>query len=237
MNKDFEINENKVIVTDEHGHQTTRKLTYNIRKILIIENNIEEMENMIKKEKNNINEKNSKFVTHNLYLLSTIMWLILFNMNLFDGNLFAAVLNILCSLYYSTNFLTIYIDKKKTIKISNKNISRIKEEIEIEKAKLNELKMEDKKNNYNTISIKSFDKKLSTSEQIHNLKYKLNLIHDYYNNKYKYIKYYKKGILYNKLSFHLEKDIEFIEQLIIQEYPNLKVSTKNTEDKQKILTK
>ena len=56
MNKEFEIINNRVIVTDEKGNKIGRALIPNIREVLICENNIDTLEDLIENEEEQIKE-------------------------------------------------------------------------------------------------------------------------------------------------------------------------------------
>lgn len=51
MNSKYRIEDNEIIVSDYYGHITKREMSDNIEDILVTENNIEEIQKLLVKEK------------------------------------------------------------------------------------------------------------------------------------------------------------------------------------------
>lgn len=217
MHKEYEIIGNKVIINNGLDYKEERKTVDNIEEILITENNIEEIENLVNKEKKKIKTSKKKIkekttlplIVSSLHFINLILYSI-------QKKLLLAIGQILCSFIWLYNSLFTIIPEKKLIKESKKVISILEEEKNKEKEKLKEL---EKNQDNNFMSIAPITKTISTSEQIRDLKNKLHIIRYYESNKRKLIKYYKKGILQNTFGYW-DDEIKFIEELIKNDLNN-----------------
>lgn len=218
MNKSFEIIDDKVIVTDEKRKTHTREISDNIEQILIVENNIEEIQKEIKKQREKIKSSERRLKVSSCDFFISALWLFNFSLNISLGNWIVAIGNLLCSSIWAAKgyFLT-YKPEKKEIKAYNKYITTLMTELNEQNNKLKSLN-NNKTNNAMCISP---DKKgISTSEQIYNLKRKLILILVFEHNKRKFINYYKNNTLHKILLKHNifdRNDIDFIQELIKNE--------------------
>lgn len=218
MNKSYEIVDNEVIVYDEFYNKSVREHTNNIEEVLITENNIEEMEEKLENEKNKIVFSKKKMKSGWLYITSATLWLISFILNSIRGNWIVSFFNFLCvvsntGLGYFGNVKS----ELKFIKSTKKVILELEKNLEVEKEKLNELN----KDKTNDLMFVTPDKeKIDRSEEIINLKRKLDVIYSFEIHKRKLIRYYKKGILREKtrncFCFY-DEDYCLIEELIKNE--------------------
>ena len=231
----YEIKNGKVYVYDKLGHSKNMKLTSNIKEVLICENNIEEMKELINAREYNIIEGKKKrrnkslnyFPLASIWGTNSILHIVLHN---------RWVVGEILSLNFFLNGalgLVHVIDESKHIKINKAKIDLIKKYLTEEESKLTKLEQEnDKSLNYIEPS-----GDISTSEQIKELEFKLNVLHDYMNNKRRYIRHYKNGSLkymIKIIGYDSQKQIKFLEELIKNDLDNNKSKTK---EKQKTLTK
>ena len=220
MNKDFKIVGNNVIVFTDNKGRITREITNNIEDILICENNIEEMEEKLQNNLDKIKRAKNKIKSSWSDIGLGCLWLFNFILNSTLGNWFAACCHILCSIcWFSKGYFTIK-PELKFIKASNCVVKELEDNLNQEQEKLNELN-KDKSNDlmYIAPSKKAIDK----SAQIENLKRKLDVIYSYETHKTKLIKYYKKGILREKMIHYFYFDAEdycLIEELIKNDLAN-----------------
>lgn len=213
----YEIKNGKVFVYDKLGFSKNMKLTSNIKEILICENNIEQMKELINYKEYAIVESKKKRKNKSLYhfslasLWGTSSTLQVLNNNWIVGLLFSA------NFFLNTGLgLSYVISESKSIKINKAKLNLIKKYLNVEEEKLNKLKQ---KNDRSTNYIEPSGD-ISTSEQIKELKFKLNVLHDYIANKRYYIKHYKNGSLRNMfqiLGYDSEEQIKFLEELIRQD--------------------
>lgn len=218
MNKDFKIVGNNVIVfTDDKG-RVTREITNNIEDILICENNIEEMEEKLENEKNKIVFSKKKLKSGWLYTGCGALWLVSFILNSIRGNWLASFFNALCVVSYTCMGYFGNIRKElKFIKSNKKVILELEQNLEAEKEKLNKLN-NDKANDL--MYVETDKKPIDKSEQIINLKRKLDVIYSFEIHKTKIIRYYKKGILREMMRNYLcfyDEDFCLLEELIKNE--------------------
>lgn len=237
MNKEFEIKGNKVFVKQTAGIKIERKISSNIKEILISENDIEVMLDMIEKEEKELkeNKKNIRQKTL-LHLPVGIMWGISATMHFFIGNIVTGSLFGLNCFLQCGIALSYLFPKTKYIKISKQKIDLIKKNRNEEKENLNNL-INTKEENLNYIT--RSEKNLSTSEKIYKLKRKLEVIEYYNRYKREYIKYFKKGILEATIPYLFDKEeMNFLIELIKNDLDNKNLKVNNNEkSKQKIITK
>lgn len=218
MNREFEIVDDKAIVlTDDRG-KIYREITNNIEEILITENNIEEMEEKLENVKNKIVFSKKKMKSGWLYIGCGSLWLVSFILNAIRGNWATSFFNFLCvASYTSLGYFGNVKSELKFIKSSKKVILELEQNLESEKKKLNELN-KDKTNDL--MFITPDKKKIDRSEEIINLKRKLDVIYSFEIHKRKLIRYYKKGVLRemtrNYLCFY-DEDYCLLEELIKNE--------------------
>lgn len=222
MNRDFEIVDNKVIVRTDHRNTVTREVTNNIEEILICENNIEEMEEKLQYDLDKIKRSKKKMKSGWSNLGLSALWFFTFVLNSISGNWFAASCNILCSIcWFSMGYFGNIKSELKFIKASKGVIKELEYNLKIEKEKLNELN----KNKTNDLMyVETSKKTISKSEQIRNLKRKLDAIYSYEIHKTKLIRYYQKGILREKminLFYFDDEDYCLIEELIKNDLANV----------------
>jgi len=223
MNIDYEIINNKVIVhTDgRYGFRFTREVTNNIEDILICENNIEEMEEKLQYYLDKTKQSKKKIKSSWSDFGLSALWLTCFILNSIFGNWFPAGCNILCSvLWFSTGYFEKTRRELKFIKANKPVIKELEDNLQIEKQKLNELN-KDKTNDL--MYIETNKKTIDRSEQIRNLKRKLDVIYSFEIHKSKLIRYYKRGILkemmakYFYLNYYDDNDYALLEELIKNE--------------------
>lgn len=237
MNKELELKNGKLIVTNEFGKEIEREFSSNIEQILITENNIEEINTLIEKENKTIIENKSKLKSINTYsnidVYICLLWTTSAILHALSGNIFSTIVKILCSGVWFLNFYSNNIKHYfKDIKTSEKSILLLEKELDLQNQKLNVLEKE-KNNDCNYVDTSK--KHFHTSDKILELKNKLMIIEDYMHNKSKYIKYYKKGILSVLNSYYNNNNLLFIEELIKNDLENN--TNIKTKEKQKTLTK
>ena len=217
----YEIKNGKVYVYDKLEHKKNMKLTSNIKEVLICENNIEQMKELINDREYDIIESKKKrrnkslnyFPLASIWGANATLHIVLHNRWVVGGIL---------SLNFFLNGalgLVHVIDESKHIKINKAKIDLIKKYLTEEESKLTKLEQEnDKSLNYIEPS-----GDISTSEQIKELEFKLNVLHDYMTNKRHYIKHYKNGSLKNMakvLEYDSKEKIKFLEELIKEDLGN-----------------
>lgn len=226
MHKEFEIYDNEVIVRNNHNKSETRELTHNIRKILLCENNIEEIEKLIIEKYKNIEEAkkidNIDVSNTSVAILQSINTIL----NFAQGRLFIGFMWALCCSLYLANLSIKHSKKRKRILANNKNIEYLTSELEKEKTKLAVLEKE-KNDDFSSFLIKESDKKLYPSQEIRALRSNLYVINDYNQEKNKYIRWFKNGVLREKIVGYEEEELDFLEQLILLDNPNIEVKEKN----------
>lgn len=218
MNKDFEIVDNKVIVRTDGRNTITREVTNNIEDILICENNIEEMEEKLENENNKIFFSKKKMKSGWSYIGLASLWFVTFVLNTISSNYLASFFNFLCVVSYaSLGYFGNVKSELKFIKASKSVIKELEDNLIKEKEKLTELN-KDKTNDL--MYITPDKKKIDRSEEIINLKRKLDVIYSFEIHKAKLIRYYKKGNLREKTRYYLcfyDEDYCLIEELIKNE--------------------
>lgn len=230
----YEIKDGKIFAYDTLGHKKNMKLTSNIKEVLICENNIEEMKELINGREYDIIEGKKKRRNKGLYYFplaslwgaNSILHITLHNSWVLGGIL-------------SLNFFLIgalglvhVIGESKYIKINKAKIDLIKKYLTEEESKLTKLKQE----NNESLNYIEPSGDISTGEQIKELKFKLNVLHDYMTNKRHYIKHYKNGSLkymIKIIGYDSQKQIKFLEELINQDLCNKKSNVK--EDNKNII--
>jgi len=237
MNKELELKNGKLIVKNEFGKEIEREFSSNIEQILITENNIEEINALIKKENKIITDSKNNIKSIKTYLnidvYICLLWTTSAVLHALSGNIFSTILKILCSVVWFSNFYSNIIKWYfKDIKTSKKSISLLEKELDLQNQKLNVLEKE-KNNDCNYVDTSK--KHFHTSDKILELKNKLMIIEDYMHNKSKYIKYYKKGILKVLNSHYNNNNLLFIEELIKNDLENN--TNEKSKEKQKTLTK
>ena len=231
MNKELEFKDGKVFVTNEYGRKTERKLSSNIEQILISENNIEEIEKLIKKENKTIAKSKNNMKSANTYIFLCFLWATTGILSAISGNIFSTILNIVCSACWGINAYSFNIKPNlKKIKTSESSILFLEEQLDLQKEQLNKLQKE-KNNDYNYVDTSR--KHFTTSDRIIELRNKLFIIEDYIHNKSKYMKLYKEGVLKTATNLYNNNNLTFLEELIKND---LEHNTK-TKEKQKTLTK
>jgi hypothetical protein len=221
MNRDFEIVDNKVIVRTDNRNTVTREVTNNIEDILICENNIEEMDNKLQYylDKTKHSKKKLKSGWSNLGL--SALWFFTFVLNSISGNWFAASCNILCSIcWFSMGYFETVRPELKCIKANKSVTKELEDNLKIEREKLKELN-KDKTNDL--MYIETDKKAINISDQIRNLKRKLDVIYSFEIHKTKLIRYYKKGVLKEKALTKFwfnDEDYCLLEELIKNELAN-----------------
>ena len=236
MHKEIEIIDNEVIVRNNNTPTETRELTYNIKKILICENNIEEIELELNKKYENIehikkdrNFNMFKFGSPGIGMLQAVNAILGFT----SKNWFSATCWSLAFLFNSTKPTIEFLKRRQKILINKKSIDYLNIELEKEKTKLEELK-KDKNDDFSSSPFKKGDKIINRSDEIKKLHRNLYIINNYIDNKRQFIKWYKNGIL-NKNTDYNKEQLEFLEQLILLDNPNIVVKEK--EEKSKNLIK
>lgn len=237
MNKAFDIVDNEVEVINEYGFVTsTRELTANVRKILVCENNIEEIESEINKKYKNI-ENIKKDRNFNMFKFGSPLLCMVYAINSIlnfgSKNWFSGTCWSLCFLLNSIKPTSEFFKTKQMISFNKKSIEYLNIELEKEKIKLEELK-KDKNDNFSSSPFKESDKIINRSDEIKKLQRNLIVIEDYNKNKYDYIRWYKNGMIIENIDYTKEQ-FEFLEQLILLDNPNIKVKEK--EEKSKNLIK
>ena len=214
MNKDFEIIGNKVHIFTDNG-KVIKDAKKDIEDILICENNIEEIEENLQNNSNKITLYKNKMLLGFGSIGAGILWLSGFIFSFSIGLLLLSIIQLLgaaCCFSYSY-----FIDIKSNLKHINANKSMNEElikNLEIEKEKLNEL---NKSKNIDLNDSSTMRKVIYRSNEIYNLKRKLYIIYFYQTNKQKFIKYYKKNILKEKIlndHFLYENEYLLLEELI-----------------------
>ena len=221
MNREFKIIGNKVVVfTDDKG-RLHKDVTNNIEDILICENNIEEMEESLQNNLDKIKQSKKKIRSSWSDFGLSALWLTCFILNSISGNWFPAGCNILCSvLWFTIGYFEKARHELKFIKASKTVIKELEDNLKTEKEKLYKLN-QDKTNDLMYISPSK--KAIDRSEQIRNLKRKLDVIYSFEIHKQKLIRHYKKGILkemmkkYFYLNYYDDNDYSLLEELIKNE--------------------
>lgn len=234
MHKEFEIYDAEVIIRNDHNKSETRELTHNIRKILLCENNIEEIEKLLIEKYKYIEEKKK---IDNIDLSNTAISVLQFVntiINFAQGRIIVGFMWALCCSLYLGNIAVKHSKKRKIILANNKNIEYLTNELEKERTKLAVLEKE-KNDDFSSFLIKESDKKLYPSQEIRKLRSNLYVINDYNQEKNKYIRWFKNGVLREKIVGYEEEEIDFLEQLILLDNPDIKVKEK--EEKSKNLIK
>lgn len=217
MNKSYEVIDNKVIVYDGYYSESTREYTNNIEEILITENNIEEIEKLIKDEKQNKKDINlieavvPAYVTLSISrLISSIFCFITHEIEIAFIRLFSSICLFIAA-YFSG--IKTFIKRRK---IGNTKLNFLNEELSNEKEKLNELN-KDKTNDL--MFVETAQKKINRSVEIDILKNRLRDIKVFIENRNKFIRLYKKGIIKNTLTESCigNDSISFIIELIENE--------------------
>jgi hypothetical protein len=198
MNKAYEVIDNNVMVYDEFYHISSRKYTNNIEDVLVTENNIEEIERLIKEETQKKKDINLMEAVVPAYMTLSISRLISSIFKFITHEIEVAFIRLFSSICF---FVAAYFTGiKKFIerrKIGNTKLDFLNEKLVHEKEKLNELN----KDETNDLMFVETDKKtINKSVQIDILKVRLMDIKLFVENKNKFIKLYKKGILKNTLS-------------------------------------
>ena len=212
----YEIKNGKVYVYDKLEHKKNMKLTSNIKEVLICENNIEQMKELINGREYDIiqgkkkirNKSLNYFPLASIWGANSILHIVLHNRWVVGGIL---------SLNFFLNGalgLVHVIGESKYIKINKAKIDLIKKYLTEEEAKLTKLE------NNESLNYIEPSGDISTSEQIKELEFKLNVLHDYMTNKRHYIRHYKNGSLkymIKIIGYDSQKQIKFLEELIKQD--------------------
>lgn len=222
MNKKFEVIGNEAFVTDEWNDTKVRPCYNNIEEVLITENNIEEINNLIKNEESYRKYEKIKLFNGSLYFGCASTNLLAGTLNLTKNNLIAAgVLQLVAGSLFTINGSGNFFPSRKKLKVSKQKLSLLEDELIKEELKLSELN-KDKSND--AMFIADGVKRISTSEEIKDLKDKLQAMQSFNYNKMKYTRYYKKGILNEKLKnvFFNENEINYIEAFVKNQIENKK---------------
>lgn len=231
--------DNKAYIIDDNEGIIIEDAKDNTEETLIVENNIEQIEDLIKvaMDKKDVMEyhKNS---THKKTMILIILCLILMVVTLGWASTYMT-LSELGPMLFVSGFVFILpvaialsdMDLNKDIKYSNIYIEELKQELEKENEKFKSLKASAK----NKIVESSEIKEIPKSEIIENLKRKKDLITNYFNHRKKYISSYKDNTLDDlfKLHNYSESDIKLVKSLIEEDLKNENVKT-DKKSKQKI---
>ena len=214
MNRDFKIVDNKVIVHTDNKGTVIKEVTNNIEDILICENNIEEIDDKIRVHLAKIKKSKIKMKSSWSDIGLSALWLFNFILNSTLGNWFAASCHILCSIcWFSKGYFGTIKPELKFIKATNRVIKELEDNLNKENEKLNELSKDKSNDLMYFVPSKTIDK----SQQIINLKRKLDVIYSFEMHKQKLINCYKKGILKEKELIELgfnNDDYDLLEELI-----------------------
>lgn len=217
MNKDFEIIDDKVIVHTDDRCTLTREVTNNVEDILICENNIEYMEEKLQYYLDKTKQSKKKISSKWSDLGLCILWFIPFVLNSVMGKWWLSILQFFCSASWGCRYFINVNDERKFIKASKPIIKELENNLIKEKEKLNELN-KDKTNDL--MYVETSKKEINRSEQIRNLKRKLDVIYSFEIHKTKIIRHYKRGILremlakYFYLNYYDDYDYALLEELI-----------------------
>jgi len=229
MNKDFKIENNKTIIFTDNKGTVEREASNNIEEILVCENNIEEMERDIQYSLNHITLAHNKAWSNWSTIGAAVIWLAGFIFSSSMGLITFALIQLLGSIGIAAYGISSIKRDFNSIKANKHIIKELKNNLQIEKEKLNELN-KDKTNDL--INSTQPIKRIHRSEEIHNLKRKLVIISYYEMHKTKLISEYKKGILREKISDN--KEYHLLEELIKND---LNKNEEKTSSKQKVLEK
>ena len=189
----YEIKNGKVYAYDKLGHSKNIKLSSNIKEVLICENNIEQMKELINGREYDIIEGKKKIRNKSLnYFPLASIWgaNAILQVTLLNNWVIGGIISINFFLNGGLGLIHV-IGESKYIKINKVKIDLIKKYLTEEETKLTKLQQENNKSlNYIEPS-----GNISTSEQIKELEFKLNVLHDYMTNKRQYIIHYKIGSL------------------------------------------
>lgn len=213
MNESYKILDNKVFVYDEAYNESVRELTNNIKDILITENNIDEIEELMDYEIYTKDLSMTRLTMSSFLGLGSSNIIVGAYRSITDG-ISSSLFNILvgavfCTLSYQIGIKP-FIEDRKNLKFKKFILEDL---LSKEKEKLNELN-KDKSNNLTPQT--DIQEVIFTSEEIKNLKDRLDDINLYISNRKKLIKFYKKGNLYN-LFYEYSINaytIDFIKELI-----------------------
>lgn len=214
----YEIKNGKVYVYDKLGHSKNMKLASNIKEVLICKNNIEEMKELINAREYDIIEGKKKIRNKSLnYFPLASIWGAnsILHIVLNDNWVVGGILSLNFFLNGALGLVHV-IGESKYIKINKAKINLIKKYLTEEESKLTKLEQE----NNESLNYIEPSGNISTSEQIKELEFKLNVLHDYMTNKRHYIKHYKNGSLKNMIKiigYDSQKQIKFLEELIRQD--------------------
>lgn len=209
MNKDFKIENNKTIIFTDNKGTVEREASNNIEEILITENNIEEIKNDIQQHSNHITSAQNQILFNYGSVMASVLWLAGFIFSSSMGLITFALIQLLGSIGIAAYGISSIKRGFNSIKANKHIIKELKNNLQIEKEKLNELN-KDKTNDL--INSTQPIKRIHRSEEIHNLKRKLVIISYYEMHKTKLISEYKKGILREKISDN--KEYHLLEELI-----------------------
>lgn len=222
MNKEFRIENGKVVVINEHGLKLIRELNPNIKEILVAENNIEEMEELIENENDQIKESKKTIRNKGLYYFSLgSLWSVSTTLHLLKGNTFSGCLFGLNVLLNGGLGISYIIPESRHIKIHKEKIDIIKRRIAEERNKIQELS---KKEEIHTNNIPSGQ--LEVSDSIRILKIKLELLYFFRNNTRKILRLYKDSTIEYCYPYYNKEELELLEE-IIKEHLNKKQKVKH----------
>ena len=214
MNKSYEVIDSKVIVYDEYYDESVREYTNNIEEILITENNIEEINELIEKEKKHSTNDPIE-ISSPIYLGLSMAQLILSILKITTNSIVSAIIHLFASTcFFSVGYFLGIKPKTKRNKIKKIKLNILEEKLDEEHEKLHEFN--NTKSN-DLMYVAPSKKSIDTSEQIMNLKRKLAAISSYEMYKTKFIRHYKKGTLREmmlKYFYFDDEDYYLIEELI-----------------------
>jgi len=219
MHKEFEVIGNEVIVSNGWDNKV-RACYNNIEEVLITENNIEEINNLINREKSYNKLDKSKLFPGYMYLSCSGIQTLTGILHLIQSNN-VGILHLVCGTCFLFSGCSLTIPSRKDIKAAKQKEKLLEEELFKEELKL--CKLNNNKSN-DAMFIANGIKKISESDEIKDLRDKLQAIQCFNHYKHKYIRYYKKGILKEKLGncFYNENEIAHIEELVKDKVKNKK---------------
>ena len=141
MNSAYQIIDDKVVVTSDLGFKTTREISNNFEEILITENNIEEINELIKKEKYSIPKRSTSETVAPAWFGFATSQFILSIPKFIANDIGSAIIHILSSIcFFSAAYFSAIKPAIKRKKIKDKKIEVLTQKLEEEKEKLSELK-------------------------------------------------------------------------------------------------
>ena len=245
MNKEYIQSGNEFIIGTDKGLKKVERVN-NMTEILETENNIEEIENIEKQIKDGkffsykhiLNFVTNKFLKKLFGITSPIIIIITIITAIIISNISIAIAFIpilfsgVCIVSLLGSIISIFKSEKLNDKIEKNANELLKDELQQQNEKLNQLNKESKILADYDLGIMDKTVKIERSKLIDDLKRKLDLIQDYQLNQRKYLKLKKECKLFKELKNkgYSYNDIEFITELALND-----LNEENTMQKTKTL--